>query len=223
MECKLDFVWLSDPLLQYALYLTGLFILGIVGCMTLIIHKFQSHHSHQVKQAHATELIQELLKAGKPNSLQIDALNQFIQKHPIDACYAIVRVLENVSPSIDLRLFKDIRVKETIDRSLASFFHKNHAIAIEAIGLLKQDDYRSILIRYLDDPSCRSFAAEALVRLDGIGAVSTILTYYQQKTLSISQVLTGLLQLRPNDLEDLMAGKSSITLPAEFTRYLRAP
>jgi len=212
----LDFVWLSDPLLQYALYLTGFFILGIVGCMILIAHKFQSHHSHQVKQAHATELIQELLKAGKPNSLQIDALNQFIQKHPIDACYAIVRTLENASPSIDLRLFKDIQVKETIDRSLASFFHKNHAIAIEAIGLLKQDDYRSILIRYLDDPSCCSFAAKALVRLD-------VLTYYQQKTLSISQVLTGLLQLRPNDLEDLMAGKSSITLPAEFTRYLRAP
>jgi hypothetical protein len=222
MECKLDFVWLSDPLLQYALYLTGFFILGIVGCMVLIAHKFQSHHTHQVKQAHATELIQELLKAGKPNSLQIDAFNQFIQKHPIDACYAIVRVLENASPSIDLRLFKDIQVKETIDRSLASFFHKNHAIAIEAIGLLKQHDYRATLLRYLDDPSCCSFAAEALVRLDGMGAVSTILTYYQQKSLTTSQVLTGLVQLSPNDLQDLQADKSSIALPAEFIRYLRA-
>lgn len=223
MECKLDFVWLSDPLLQYALYLTGFFILGIVGCIVLIAHKFQSHHSHQVKQAHATELILELLNGSHPNPLQIDALNQFVQKHPIDACYAIVRILENASPSIDLGLFKDIQVKETIDRSLASFFHKNRAIAIEAIGLLKQDDYHATLLRYLDDPSCCSFAAEALVRLDGMGAVSTILAYYQQKTLSISQVLTGLVQLSPNDLQDLLADKSSIALPAEFTRYLRVP
>jgi hypothetical protein len=191
--------------------------------MVLIAHKFQSHHSHQVKQALATQLIQELLHAGQSNQPQIDALNLCIHKHPIDACYAMVRVLENALPPIDIRLFEGIQIKKTIDRSLASFFRKNHAIAIEAIGLLKQDDYRATLIRYLGDPSCCSFAAEALVRLDGMGAISTILNYYQQKSLTISQALTGLLQLSPNDLEDLMAGKGSIVLPAELNRYLRAP
>jgi len=223
MGCKLDFEWLSDPLLQYALYLTGFFILGIVGCMVLIAHKFQSHHSHQVKQAHATQLIHGLITAGQSNPSQIDTLNQYIHQHPINTCYAIVHVLENASPPIDIRVFEGIQIKNTIDRSLASFLHKNHAIAIEAIGLLKQDDYRATLIRYLDDPSCCSFAAEALIRLDGMGAISTILTYYQHKSLTISQALTGLLQLSPNDLEDLMAGKSSITLPAELTRYLKVP
>ena len=223
MECKLDFEWLSDPLLQYALYLTGFFILGIVGCMVLIAHKFQSHHSHQVKQAHAKQLIYELINAGQSNQSQVNALNQCIREHPIDTCYAIVRILEDASVPIDIRLFEDIQIKDVIDRSLASFFHKNHAIAIEAIGLLKQDDYRATLLRYLDDPSCCSFAAEALVRLDGMGAVSTILAYYQQKSLSISQTLTGLLQLDPKDLQDLIAGRSAILLPAEFTRYLRAP
>lgn len=222
MGCKLEFVWLSDPLLQYAFYLTGFFILGIVGCMVLIAHKFESNRSHKVKQAHAKQLIYELINAGQSNQSQVSALNQYIRDHPIDACYAIVRILENASPSIDIRLFEGIQIKDVIDRSLASVFHKNHAIAIEAIGLLKQDDYRSILIRYLDDPSCCSFVAEALVRLDGMGAVSTILAYYQQKTLSISQVLTGLVQLSPNDLQDLQADKSSIALPAEFIRYLRA-
>ena len=223
MECKLDFEWLSDPLLQYALYLTGLFILGIVGCIVVISHKFQSHRSHQVKQAHAKQLIYELINTGQSNQSQVNALNQCIREHPIDTCYAIVRILEDTSVPIDIRLFEGIQIKDVIDRSLASLFHKNHAIAIEAIGLLKQDDYRSILIRYLDDPSCCSFAAEALVRLDGIGAVSTILTYYQQKSLTISQTLTSLVQLSPNDLQDLLAGKSSIVLPAAFTRYLRAP
>ena len=191
--------------------------------MGVIIHKFQSHHSHQIKQAHATELINQLLNADQPDQSHNDTLNQYIDKHPIDTCYAIVRALESTLRPIDLRLFKDIRIKQVIDQSLASFFAKNHAIAIEAIGLLKQDDYRSILIRYLDDPSCCSFAAEALVRLDGMGAVLTILAYYQQKSLSISQTLTGLLQLDPNDLQDLIAGRSAILLPAEFTRYLRAP
>ena len=219
----MDFEWLSDPLLQYALYLTGFFILGIVGCMVLIAHKFQSHHSHQVKQAHAKQLIYELINAGQSNQSQVNALNQCIREHPIDTCYAIVRILEDASVPIDIRLFEDIQIKDVIDRSLASFFHKNHAIAIEAIGLLKQDDYRATLLRYLDDPSCCSFAAEALVRLDGMGAVSTILAYYQQKSLSISQTLTGLLQLDPKDLQDLIAGRSAILLPAEFTRYLRAP
>lgn len=223
MGCKLDFEWLSDPLLQYALYLTGFFVLGIVACMVLIAHKFQSHHSHQVKQAHATQLIQELMNAGQSNQMQIDAFNQYISKHPIDACYAIVRILENAPPPINIGLFRGIQINEVIDQSLASFFHKNHAIAIEAIGLLKQADYRSTLVHYLKDPACCSFAAEAFVRLDGMNAVSTILSYYQQKSLTLSQTLTGVLQLSPHDLQDLMAGKSSIALPAEFMRYLRMP
>lgn len=221
MECKLAFEWLSDPLLQYALYLSGFFILGIAGCIVLITHKFQSHHSHQVKQSHVAALIRELLNSEKPHQLQIDNVNQYIQKHPIDVCYAMVRVLENALPLVDIQIFKHIQIIEAIDKSLASFFLKNRAIAIEAIGLLKRDDYRSTLIHHLNDQSCCSFAAEALVRLDGPSALPIIFPYYQRKFLTISQMLTSLLKLSPNDLEELMAGKGTIELPEEFTRHLR--
>lgn len=221
MEYKLAFEWLSDPLLQYALYLSGFFILGIAGCIVLIAHKFQSHHSHQVKQAHIAVLIRELLDSEKPHQLQIDNVNQCIQKHPIDVCYAMVRVLENASPLVDIQIFKNIQIIEVINKSLTSLFHKNHAIAIEAIGLLKRDAYRTTLICHLDDPACCSFAAEALVRLDGASTLPIILPYYQRKFLTISQMLTILMKLNPHDLQELIAGNSSIVLPKVITRYLR--
>lgn len=215
------FEWLSDLLLQYALYLSGFFILGIVGCIILIAHKFQSHRSHQVKQAHIAVLIRELINSKKPQQFQIDAVNQCIYSHPIDSCYAIVRILENATPVVDMRFFRQIQLKELIDRSLTSLFHKNHAIAIEAIGLLGRDDYRATLISHLNDPACCSFAAEALVRLDGPSALPIIFPYYQRKFLTISQMLTILMKLSPHDLQELMAGNSSIVLPEVITRYLR--
>lgn len=223
MGYKLDFVWLSDPLLQYALYLSAIFIMGIVACMILIAHKFQSHHSHQVKQAHAIDLINNLLNANQPIQSQIDALNQCICKHPIDACYAVVRVLENASVRINLNTFKPVQVKVAIDQSLRSFFRKNRAIAIEAIGFLHYDCYRPTIICYLKDPQYCSFAAEALVRLDGISAIPIILDYYRQQTLTISQTLTALVQLAPHDLKHLLLAKDESALPTELMCYLKLP
>lgn len=223
MGCKLDFEWLSDPLLQYALYLGGIFFIGILVCMILIAHKFQSHHSHQMRQAHAIGLIRTLLNAGQDNQSHINALNQSIQAHPIDSCYAFVRVLEDSLHPIDLHQFESIQIRRAIDLSLRSFFRKNHAIAIEAIGLLRYDNYCTTITRYLDDPECCSFAAEALIRLKGIAAVPTILDCYHRQLLTISQTLTALAQLAPIDLRGLLLRNTSIALPAEFLRYLRAP
>ncbi len=221
MGCKLDFEWLSDPLLQYALYLSGFFFIGIVCCMILITHKFNSYRSHQAKQNHAIELIKTVLQLNKSDSSANNDLNAYIKAHPIDCCYGFVRVFENATDSIDRKWLKSIDIEYTVNQSLTSLFHKNQAIAIEAIGLLKLQSYRAKILARLEDPQYCPFAAEALIRLDGKVEIPKVLECHQNQLLTISQTLTALFQLDPTDLKALLGSSSSIKIPTEFLRYLK--
>ncbi len=221
MGCKLDFEWLSDPLLQYALYLSGFFLVGIGCCMVLIAHKFKSYRSHLAKQTNAIELINAVMQLNKSDSTIINDLNVYIQNHPIDCCYGLVRVFENSANPPDPKRLEPINISFAIDECLRSFFHKNRAVAIEAIGLLKLYSYRSNVLANLDCSEYCPFAAEALIRLDGKASIPRILDCYQNHFLTISETLTAFLQLEETDIRYLQEANSSIKIPPEFLRYLR--
>lgn len=220
MECKLDFAWLSDPLLQYALYLSGIFFAGILACIGLISYKFQSYKRHQVNQAQAIHLLKSYLSEEQAHPHRIDELNIHIHRYPIDACYAIVRVLEN-HPSSDHSQLKGLDLEYAIDQTLGSRFQKNQAIAIEAIGLLQLQSHRSKILLYLEDPQFSSFAAEAFIRIEGLAGIEPILRCYQKGLLTISQTLTAIVQLSPANLKVLFLPNSSLTVPSELIRYLK--
>ncbi len=221
MEYKLDFEWLSDPFLQYALYLSGLFFLGVLCCIIVIAYKFVSYRRHQANQNHAIELIKSVLKLNQNDSSVIHNLNNLIRNKPIDCCYALVRVFENRTEQISPKLLERINLQHIINRSLESLFHKNRAIAIEAIGLLKFQSYRSKILSNLEASQYCPFAAKALIRLDGKAGIPQILDCYQNQLLSISQTLTALMELDSVDLNRLHKTNSSIKIPNEFLRYLK--
>ncbi len=193
--------------------------------MILIAHKFSSYRSHQIKQNHAIELIKAVLIVRNDHTssmLAITQLNALIRSYPIDCCYGFVRVFESSSEKIDLKLLESVNFQHAIDKTLSSLFHKNRAIAIEAIGLLKLHSYRLIVLASLDLPQYCPFAAEALIRLDGKAGIPKVLDCYQNKILSISQTLTALLQLNMTDLNELRDTDSLINIPNEFKRYLKS-
>jgi hypothetical protein len=191
--------------------------------MILITHKFNSYRSHQAKQKYAIELIKTVLRTNKSDSTTINDLNVYIQTHPIDCCYGLVRVFENSTNPPDPKRLEPINISFAIDECLKSFFHKNRAVAIEAIGLLKLYSYRSNVLANLDSSEYCPFAAEALIRLDGKASIPRILDYYQNHFLTISQTLTAFLQLEETDLRHLQEANSSIKIPPEFLRYLKTP
>lgn len=220
MGCKLDFAWLSDPLLQYALYLSGIFFAGILACIGLISYKFQSYKRHQANQAQVIHLLKAYLSEEQAHPHRIDELNIHIHRYPIDSCYAIVRVLENHPTSAHFQV-KDLDLEYAIDQTLGSRFLKNRAIAIEAIGLLQLQSHRSKIFLYLEDPQFSSFAAEAFIRIEGLAGIEPILRCYQKGLLTISQTLTALVQLSPANLKALFLPNSSVAIPLELIRYLK--
>ena len=222
MGCKLDFEWLSDPFLQYTLYLSGFFFLGIVCCIIVIAHKFNSYRSHQANQNYAIELINLAIRSNQDDSALTHKINDLIRSHPIDCCYGLVRVFENSANAPDPKQLEPIHISFAIDECLKSFFHENRAIAIEAIGLLKLNSYRSYVLTNLDSSQYSPFAAEALIRLDGKASIPRVLDCYQKHLLTISQTLTALLQLEPSDLWQLHVANSPIKVPTEFLRYLKS-
>ena len=220
MECKLDFVWLSDPLLQYALYLSGIFFTGILACIGLISYKFKTYKRHQVNQTQIIHLLESYLSEEQAHPHRIDELNIHIHRYPIDSCFAIVRVLENHPTSPHSQL-KSLDLEYAIDQTLGSRFQKNRAIAIEAIGLLQLQSHRSKILLYLEDPQFSSFAAEAFIRIEGLAGIEPILRCYQKGLLTISQTLTALVQLSPASLKALFLPNSSVVVPSELIRYLK--
>lgn len=220
MGCKLDFAWLSDPLLQYALYLSGIFFTGILACIGLISYKFQSYKRHQVNETQLIHLLESHLSEKQIRQNCIDELNMHIHKCPIDSCYAIVRVMENYPTSAHSQL-KGLDLEYAIDQALGSRFQKNQAIAIEAIGLLQLQSHRAKILLYLEDLQFSSFAAEAFIRIEGLAGIGVILDCYKKGLLSISQILTAIVQLSPMDLKALLLPNSSVEVPTELMQYLK--
>lgn len=226
MEGKLDFDWLSDPLLLYALSLTALLFGGIfILILTIVIKHSRRLHSEKI-QNHFILLIQQTAKyfeEGRDIHDQLGQINALIRIHQKDIAYGWVRLLEN-TPKTDRQKYIVIATQtnmlECIPHCLNSGDLAEKCIALEAIGLSHFDNHINDVKQYTDQEIVAPYACVALARLIGKESLPQIIHSYEKGVLLTTQALAAVVEIPDEQIVDYTKDLAQKNLPNQITRYL---
>lgn len=192
----MDFEFLTDAIIQYALYLSLICMVGIVVCALLIMHKHSAHFVRQKRQKYFQALLDGFLDSeGSEQDFYIELINQQIKKYPIDCVYGGVRLVENLDPEHKKKYFRVasyLRREDAITACLNSRQLEHQCIGLEAVGLGKVHALKNQVLSKVTDPVLAPFAIEALCSLDGDEAFEYLTQLYQDGLITTAQALRAL-------------------------------
>lgn len=227
MGVKLDYEWLSDPLLLYALGLSALLFGGIfILILTIIIKHSRRLHGEKIQNDFTLLLHQakELNKDGKDIRQQISNINFLIQNHKKDVAYGWVRLLEQSSPS-DRTQYIAIATQTNLLYCIPHCLHDGgmaeKCIALEAIGLSQFQDYLDEVRQYSEESGLAPYACIALARLIGKGSLPQIIESYEKGVLTTTQALAAIVELPHTEVIDYIKNSSNKAFPKQINHYLK--
>lgn len=222
MGGSLDFAWRSDPLLLYALTLSGLLFGGI---FILIINIVVKHGSRLKSQKIQNQFLSQLAQArqninsNKSIESQISHINLLIDSHKKDIAYRWVRLLERLSKE-DRKQYISIAEQTNMLRCIPHCLnHEGIAekcIALEAIGLSGFQMYTEEAKKYTEINGIAPYACITLTRLIGQDALSHVIESYKKGFISTTQALAAIVEIPSKQIMSL--GKA--TFPIELAQYL---
>lgn len=226
MGVKLDYEWLSDPLLLYALGLSALLFGGIfILILTIIIKHGRRLRSERIQSDFISLLHQakERDKDGKDIQQQISGINFLIRDHKKDVAYGWVRLLEQ-SPTSDRTQYIAIAIQTNmlhcIPRCLNDEGMAEKCIALEAIGLSNFQGYVNEVRKYSEQPGLAPYACIALARLIGKESLPQIIESYEKSVLTTTQALAAIAELPQAEVIDYIKNSSNKALPKQIYDYL---
>jgi len=226
MGVKLDYEWLSDPLLLYALGLSALLFGGIfILILTIIVKHSRRLHSEKIQSDFTLllHLAKERYKDGKDIRQQISSINLLIHNHKKDVAYGWVRLLEQSSTS-DRTQYISIAEKTNMLHCIPHCLHDGgmaeKCIALEAIGLSNFQDYIDEVRKYSEQPGLAPYACIALARLIGKESLPQIVESYDKSVLSTTQALAAIVELPQSEVIDYIKNSSKKSFPKQIYHYL---
>jgi hypothetical protein len=226
MGVKLDFAWLSDPLLLYALALSALLFAGIFALIFTIIIKHGSHLKSEKVQIRFTMLLNEALQ-HRINSQSIQSelaqINRLIATNKRDVAYGWVRLLERL-PKADraayIAIAQQTNMHHCIPHCLNDEGIAEKCIALEAIGLSDFQNYISDAKKYTERNGIAPYACIALSRLTGKDAIPQVIQSYKKGFLSTTQALAAIVEIPRDQILIYEQSTNKNPIPAELARYL---
>ena len=222
MGVSLDFAWLSDPLLLYALTLSGLLFGGIFILIITIVVKHGSRLKSQKIQNQFLSLLAQArqnIDSNKSIESQISHINLLIDSHKKDIAYGWVRLLERL-PKEDRKQYISIAEQTNMLHCIPHCLnHEGIAekcIALEAIGLSGFQMYAEEAKKYTEINGIAPYACIALTRLIGQDALSHVIKSYKKGFISTTQALAAIVEIPSKQTMSL--GKA--TFPIELAQYL---
>lgn len=222
MGGRLDFAWLSDPLLLYALALSALLFSGIFVLILTIIIKHRSRLKSKKIQSQFVSLLNKARKnidSNRSIESELSHINQLIHLHKKDIAYGWVRLLE--------KLTKEDRTEYIVIAAQTNMLHciphcLNHegiaekCVALEAIGLSDFQMYINDAKHYTETEGIAPYACTALSRLIGKEALTQVIESYKKGFITTTQALAAIVEI-PGDQ---IMGLSKEVLPIELAQYL---
>lgn len=218
--------WLSDPLIVYALILSGLLFSGIfILFLTIVIKHRQRIKSVRIQHQFIRELEKalECTKEQRDITNEIHKINRLIRLHKKDIAYGWVRLLEKTPQNERqqyINIAKQTEMMHCIPHCLKKEGLAEKCIAIEAIGLTNLAEYQTALVQFTQSPALAPYACIALARLSGRDALPQIIQSYNLGVLSTTQALSALVEIPQKQVEQLMAESGGTALPKSLQEYL---
>lgn len=226
MEGSLEFAWLSDPLLLYALALAAILFGGIFVLMLTIIIKHGSRIKSQKIQDQFVSLLNQarkILDSNKSIESELAQINQLIRLHKKDVAYGWVRLLEQL-PKEDrgeyIAIAMQTNMLHCIPHCLNDEGIAEKCIALEAIGLSHFETYVNDAKKYAEQEGIAPYACIALSRLIGKEALPQIIESYKKGFLSTTQALAAIVEIPNEQIMSFMQESGSHPFPAQLTPYL---
>ena len=222
MGGRLDFAWLSDPLLLYALALSALLFGGIFTLILIIIFKHGSRLKSKRIQNYFTSLLNQARKnldSNKSIQTELSQINQLIHLHKKDIAYGWVRLLEKL-PKEDrseyIAITAQTNMLHCIPHCLNHEGIAEKCLALEAIGLSNFHMYADDAKQYTETEGIAPYACIALSRLIGEEALTQVIESYKKGSITVTQALAAIVEI-PGDQ---IMGLSKEVLPIELAQYL---
>lgn len=226
MEPKLDYVWLSDPLIEYAFYLSCMLFVVILTFILIIVKKYyQRQH-----ELHCQQTLQNLLdrahqyKQSKSKQLEIiNSINVIITKNHLDAICAWSSILESAE-SIARKNYIEIFLKLNYFKLLSDALNGNNlkaqCLAIQLIGICKLKEFTPILKKYIKTPVLSSYVSIALSRIQGIQSIDIVIKAFEGERITTSQLLSAFVEMPKKDLEAWQIKQRNSSINKLISQYL---
>ena len=226
MEPKLDYAWLSDPLIEYAFYLSCMLFVVILTFILIIVKKYyQRQH-----ELHCQQTLQNLLdrtlqyKQSKSKQLEIiNSINVIITKNHLDAICAWSSILESAE-SIARKNYIEIFLKLNYFKLLSDALNGNNlkaqCLAIQLIGICKLKEFTPILKKYIKTPVLSSYVSIALSRIEGIQSIDIVIKAFEGERITTSQLLSAFVEMPKKDLEAWQIKQRNSSINKLISQYL---
>jgi hypothetical protein len=225
-------MWLSDPLLVYALTLTSLLVAGIFFMMASIVLKHR-RRLHSVRIEHRiVSLLNDAIHQSKSEStaqsdfsFTLAQINQLIDAEKKDVANGWMRLLEKTPPdqrSLYTEIAKQTHMVHCIPHCLYEEGLLERCIALEAIGLSGFENFAPEAEKFTKTKGVAPYACIALARLKEVNALPTILESYQLGVLSTTQALAAITEIPTPQLTQALREGHPAGIPAPLAAYLEA-
>ncbi len=201
MELKLDYVWLSDPFLKYALYLSCALCASILIFISIIVkkHKAKQHEIHcQEKLIGLLNDAVKLASEKSDNQAQINQINQAIKSKRFDFICAWSAIIESASETDKknyLKVFLQLDYLQTLSKALNSKRTKEKCLAIQTVGICKINNFDDTLKEFTKTPALSAYACTALAKTQGLLSMNVLITSFNHHLISTSQLLSALVEI----------------------------
>ena len=229
MEGKLDYDWLSNPLLIYALGLSVLLFSGIfILILTIVIKHGRRLRSERIQNQFTLlfHMAKQRREDGKDIQQQISSINFLIHEHKKDVAFGWVRLLEKI-PKSDRAQCIAIAMQTNISHCIPHCLHNGgmaeKCIALEAIGLSHLNEYVNEVKKYSRQPGLAPYACIALARLIGKKSLHQIIQSYEESTLTTTQALAAIVEISQAEVFDYINDTSNKAFPQQIYHYLEKP
>lgn len=226
MEPKLDYAWLSDPLIEYAFYLSCMLFVVILTFILIIVKKYyQRQH-----ELHCQQTLQNLLdrtlqyKQSKSKQLEIiNSINVIITKNHLDAICAwssILESAESIARKNYIEIFLKLNYFKLLSDALNGSNLKAQCLAIQLIGICKLKEFTPILKKYIKTPVLSSYVSIALSRIQGIQSIDIVIKAFEGERITTSQLLSAFVEMPKKDLEAWQIKQRNSSINKLISQYL---
>lgn len=226
MELKLDFAWLSDPLLEYTLYLSCILLVSILLFIGVIVKKHQ-RRQHEIRcQENLKKLLDEalLLTESKSSNLKvISCINESIKTSNIDLICAWSSIIESSNKSNKeryLKIFLKLNHIELLSKALKSKNIKQKCLAIQTIGICEINEFDEALISFTKVPVLSAYACIALAKTQRLSSINILIDAFNNNLISITELLSALVEIPRKQLIDWQRKKLDKHVNEIISRYL---
>ena len=204
MGPKLDYAWLSDPLLKYAFYLSCILFIVILTFILVIVKKHYKRQ-HELHCQQTLKILLDKTKQSKSKRLQnIKFINAAIANKQFDTICAWSSILESAE-ELDkknyIKIFLKLNYFEFLSEALNGKNLKAQCLAIQTIGICRLEEFIPTLKKYIKTPVLSSYISIALSRIQGIVSIDIIIDAFNNKRITTSQLLSALVEIPKEDLK----------------------